>query len=186
MRNGVIIKTASKKKKTIKLVYQIKCALGCQNRKPGVIQENFMEEAVPGLGTGGWAEFGVPWNTLPPLNSSKPTVFALTCLICVYLSITCFVSSGSTWCTRTGCKLSSLPSSSSHVPYVIHSSGHCTRLQGFLEMLIKPEMPLVRGAGFQLLEGKRRGWACPSPLVSQSTPPKGIVVSQSPSFWIRI
>ena len=45
-------------------------------------------------------------------------------------------------------------------------------LQGVLEVLMKPEKPLVRGV--QLLEGKkRRGLAVLGPLVSPSTPPRG-------------
>ena len=35
-----------------------------------------------------WAEFRIPWTTLPLLKSSRPVALAPSCSTCAYLSIT--------------------------------------------------------------------------------------------------
>lgn len=53
-----------------------------------------MEHAVPVLEAGGWAEYGAPWNTLPPLHSSRPGAAWTRADLCT----THFISSESTSC----------------------------------------------------------------------------------------
>ena len=75
-----------------------------------------------------WAEFRIPWNTLPLLKSPASCTCPKLCDLCVFVHNT-FISSESAWCP--GLTVSyRLLLCTPHVAnlHLIHTSSHCTRI----------------------------------------------------------